>query len=106
MSPLQMAGEEIKEVKAKKAAEAANSLVDYFGEHRIYFNRSTLLKMDAILKKLREIWNDWMYKEELRRGDPDYTKMWGESWRKIDEELPALKQELEDEFKMVIGIKD
>lgn len=106
MSPLHMAGEETKEVKAQKAAEAANSLIDYFGEHRIYFNKSTLLKMDAILKKLREIWSDWMYREELGRGDPDYNKMWGESWRKITEELPALKQELEDEFKVMIGISD
>lgn len=106
MSPLQLSGEDLKEIKAQKAAESANDLLDYFGEHRIYFSNNLLDTMDKFLVKLREIWNDWKYKEDLTRADPEYVKAWGESWRKMQEDIPDLKLKLEHDFKEIIGVTD
>ena len=106
MSPLQLTGEKSKEEKAREAAEAANSFMKYFFYHKIYFDKNLADKIDSLLNKYWNIWIKFQYRIEMRDlGKPDI-----EEWIKIFEELktdiPVLKEDIEGEFRKIIGIKN
>jgi histidyl-tRNA synthetase len=103
MNIFQGAEELSKLEKGKIAANSANDFLDYLNENRIYLSESSEDKFDSINGKLKEVWAE----HQAARWDdknPDIQK-WVDSWKKIQEDVPAMNKEVRKEFRKIMGIK-
>ncbi|NOX67065.1 MAG: hypothetical protein GXO85_15035 [Chlorobi bacterium] len=90
--------------KKQDAADACNNVDDYFNEHRLYLDRVTADKAESILIKMKEAFINF---DTAQNGDdykPDATGFWRQANDQIKNEIPPLLEELESEFRTILGI--
>lgn len=103
MALFQPVGELSENEKAKIAAKDGNDFLDYYNENRIYFNKETCLVFDEINEKYKKAWIDFQFKDKIKaekREDDLYLK----SWRTVSEEIPKLREKIEDDFRKIMGV--
>ncbi len=100
---MQLAGEPTEDEKRKKFADSANDLLEYFEMNKIFFSKELASKVDSVLQKIREIWIDYQTRSYHDKSDISYLEIWGRAWKKIQEQLPVLKMEIEEEFRTIMG---
>ncbi len=90
--------------KKQDAADAYNNIDDYFNEHRLYLDRVTADKVESILIKIKEAFIDF---DTVQNGDDykhDTTGFWRQASDQIKNEIPPLLEELESEFRTILGV--
>jgi len=107
ISPLSDINDEVHELEKKRdAAEAAWQLTDYFEDNRIFFNESLAADFDNLLKEFNDIWVDFELVKDYKDNDRSQSlKVWTETWKRLNKEVPLLKTELEAKFRGVIGVE-
>ena len=90
--------------KKQKAADSYNDMKDYFYKNRIFLPRETADKAETLLITLRDILIEFdtaqMGNEEYK---PDTTGLWLQAHNRLQEEVPPVLEELENEFKELLG---
>jgi len=109
-SPMEMAGDLPKEKKLKIAGEAGEKFRDYYSKKRIYFNERISNLLDKINKEFISAWIDFtMYppgKDILGGRDAkEKWEWWIKAWKKVTEEIPRIKEEIEREFRELLGVR-
>jgi hypothetical protein len=100
------------------AMDKIRGLINYFDLNRIFFSKSTVVKVDAIFK---ESWEIIAQMRAVRRSASEanrYTKqntplpqsyvsasdLWDKAFERSHYQYKALKEELANEFRMLLGI--
>ena len=107
-SPAEWAGDLPKEEKLKIAGEAGEKFRYYYSTKRIYFNENINSLLDELNKEFIHAWIDFtMYppKKEILGGKDAKEKWewWIKAWKKVTEEIPPIKKEIEKEFGKILG---
>lgn len=111
LSPMQMAGDPSMEEKRKITAEAGNEFRDYYKRHKIYLSEKVSIILEDIDKIFTESWMDFTTFEVY---DPESTTLkstdkmnkWVGAWDKIRLNIPNLKNQLEKEFRELLGVNN
>lgn len=103
MAFFQPAGTKPENEKAKIAADDGNKLLDYYLQHKIYFDKETCKLTEDINEKFNKAWIDFQFKDQIKREKPA-DDLWTKSWKTITEEIPTIKEKLEDVFRGILGI--
>lgn len=94
--------------KLKKAAKnAANDLVNYYDENRIFFEEELAGDIDSLLSNFRSIWakSETSRISGILRDSKAAIDHWKSAFNQIQEKTPDLKKQLENKFRKIIGIE-
>lgn len=115
LHPFQSSGELPLTEKVGALATKFNELNDYFSPRRIYFQKSLSAKIDKLMEKSMGIFFDITTfpvdtKNQMYIHNPDGTKERAEYWKKArlihENEVRAVKLEIEDAFQKILGIEN
>lgn len=102
---LQEAGEPSMEEKGSIAGDAFNDFRTFFLEHRIWLEEDLC---DRIALLDRELFTSFIDFTTYRRDDPnvhkEYMEKWMATWKKTQEDIPALRQRIERQFREMLGV--
>ena len=90
--------------KKKQTADACNKADNYFNEHRIYLNQNTSEKLDLVFEKIKSAFISFDIAQPGEEYKPDQTGLWRESSKEIRKELSPLLEDLEREFRDLLGM--
>jgi hypothetical protein len=111
--PLQMAGEKKKNEKFILVAKEYNKFLKYYEHNKIFFKNELCELIDNIIDKLRDPILDYetylpAYEQSVevddRKNASDYHKELVNAWKKVKDEIPPIKEKLENEFRSLIGV--
>lgn len=111
--PLQLAGEPKKEEKFKIVVDKYNEFLKYYEHNKIFFSSQLCIMVDDIINKLRDPILDYetfypAWKESVevddRKNAHDFHKELTKAWGKIKDDIPPVKEKLENEFRSIIGV--
>lgn len=105
MALFQPAGTLPESEKAKIAAADGNKFLNYYTQHKIYFDKETCKLIEDINEKFRKAWIDFQFKDKIQKEKIE-DDLWMKSWKTITEEIPIIKEKLEDVFRDILGIKN
>lgn len=108
LKPLQEAGELNQTEKSNEAAKNANDLFDYYEDNRIFFEEKLAVEIDFLISAFHDAWNKFRYANEAREcgSHKEAVNERIAAWDQIKKEVPKVKNRLENEFRMIIGIKN
>lgn len=90
--------------KKKKASDIYNEMSAYFFENRIFLPRKTAEKTEKIVMGIRDVLIEFdtaqLGNKEYR---PDSTGLWVQAYKKLRDDIPPLLDDLEDDFKKILG---
>jgi len=90
--------------KKQKAAEIYNDMASYFYQNRLFLPKDTAAKAEKLIGTIREVLIEFdtaqMGNEEYK---PDETGLWREAYERLRDEVPPILEELEEEFKELLG---
>jgi len=90
--------------KKKKAVEIYNDMSAYFFENRIFLPHETAEKAEKLVMAIRDVLIEFdtaqMGNDEYK---PDQTGLWGQAFKRLRDEVPPILNELEHEFKELLG---
>lgn len=103
-----MSNEDIKKQEfdnVKKAEASGNKFLSYYSRHKLYFNIETCNLIDDIIKLLKESHFDFTFKYIFGNisAEMEYKNI-KTATNKIKEIVPDIKQKLEDNFRIIIGV--
>lgn len=99
----QGAGDMPVEEKGKIAVKNGNEFIDYYFSHKIYFDKETCKLIEDINKRFRTAWIDFQYKDSVPKEKVGYD-LWLKAWKSVDEEIPILRERVEDSFRKLLGV--
>jgi len=105
--PMERKGDPPKEDKLETAAESGNEFINFYMKNKIYFPSEICDTIEDLHEEMKSVYNKFgIYKPyESRPGDPQDPGEWLEMWKRVTEdEVPELKQELEDHFRELLGV--
>ena len=90
--------------KKEKASEVYNDMASYFYENRLFLPKTTAERAENLINTLKEILIEFdasqMGNDEYK---PDPSGLWKQSYQKLRDEVPPILEELEEEFKEILG---
>ncbi len=90
--------------KKEKASEVYNDMASYFYENRLFLPKTTAERAENLINTLKEILIEFdtsqMGNDEYK---PDPSGLWRQSYQKLRDEVPPILEELEEEFKEILG---
>jgi hypothetical protein len=90
--------------KKKKAADIYNDMSAYFFENRIFLPHETAEKAEKLVMAIRDVLIEFdtaqMGNDEYK---PDQTGLWVQAFKRLRDEVPPILNELEHEFKELLG---
>ena len=79
-------------------------MASYFYENRLFLPKTTAERAENLINTLKEILIEFdtsqMGNDEYK---PDPSGLWRQSYQKLKEEVPPILEELEEEFKEILG---
>jgi hypothetical protein len=100
----QQGGQSLME-KKQRAADVYNDMAAYFYENRIFLPREAAEKAETLISTLKEVLIEF---DAAQIGNdeykPDQTGLWRQSYKRLRDEVPPVLEELESEFKKILGI--
>ena len=108
VSPMQLAGEKPMKEKRKITAETGNEFRDFYRRNKIYFSKRVSDILGDMDKIFTESWIDFttfeIYDPESRTLKPtEKMENWVKVWDKIRIDIPQLRNQLEKEFRQILG---
>lgn len=104
VAPFQRGGQSLSE-KSQRVSDAYNETVHFFFQNKLFLPKSTAEKSEEVLEKLRHTLIDF---ETAQMGNdeykPDDTGLWVQAHKSIKDEIPPILDELETEFKNILGV--
>lgn len=109
--PLELTGQPKKEALLPKVTEAGNEFLNYYNKNRIYFSKRMCALIDKINKEFREMYVDWQVYQPHTLDAPDVNqddriRRWSEIWKKSEKDIPELREQIEEEFRTLLGVKE
>lgn len=102
MSPIQSANGPPENDRGNLAINKHSDFRYFYLKNRIFFDKNTCGITDKILDTFWLALIDFQYKDV---GSRERTAVWAKSWDTISKEIPKLREELEELFRDIIGIK-
>lgn len=101
------------ENEEQKRAERANNSIkefsNYYIQHKIYFSKGVVVKLDIIVESIKNIVLEFNYYKDLLKDDKD--KSWKELYEglkeiniKVNKEITLALADLENEFRDLLGV--
>jgi hypothetical protein len=88
------------QAKKDKAHRKLSELSLFFAQHRIYLSKAVCA---SIAKFIDAVATAAITFRIPTKGEPDNLEAWLNAWTKIQEAVPLLTTELEDEFRQILG---
>lgn len=88
--------------QVKSIIDMFNSLAGYYHKNRIYLPESICEKMDAVLGEMKSALNKNLIAR--RHSSARSLEMWDESWKAMQNDVPPLMKQLEQEFRKSIAL--
>lgn len=89
----------------RKAGDAGNNFLNYYSKNKFYFNSDTCLLIDEIIKLTKDSHNDlyskYIFGTISAEIDFEHFKS---ATKIIREKVPKVKEELEENFRKIIGV--
>ena len=109
-SPMQWAGDKPMKDKHAIAYEKGNDFRDFYRKNRIYLTPKVLEILDKMDKIFIHSWIDFttdrVYDNTSRESMPgERMERWVKVWNKMCDDIPALRKELEKEFRETLGVE-
>lgn len=108
VSLAEFSGEPSKTDKAKVLGEKAGEFMGYFARNRIYFNEELCEMVTALFKTVSgpaitfRVWLRVVEEKDSTGGE--YHKAWMAAWETMKNQVPPLRQALQDEFRALLGV--
>lgn len=90
---------------ADDAAIAFNEFTDYYYPHAIWLTEETCESINRIVSKLHEIYVDISFDVD-EKGFPRDKRLWLDSYKKLNEEVPQARRLLDKKFRALLGMED
>jgi len=106
-NPITFSGEPDKKEKVNKLAETAGTFRQYYNEHKIYFSKSFCKKIDSLWDKVFDATRKyafWVNREEFEGGINSF-EAWEKAWDVISKDSPDLLEQLQHEFRELLGVE-
>lgn len=111
LAPMQWAGEPPPEEKHRDAMNKLAEFFRFFDKHRIYLPAALCESLtELVMKVRRHVINFGVYVRFPDDSLNDHTrtqkeKAWAEGWDTIRNQIPQARQDLENEFRLLLGEK-
>ena len=112
MRPFQEIGEKPIEEKFKEAADAANNFVRFYKSNEILFTSKTCELFEKINGSFLKAWKDFRLSRQFGQAtSPELSQKLIEQemnayYETLLKEIPALKNELKDDFRKLLGVEN
>lgn len=103
INPIQLGSTEPEEKRRERTSLNARDFFTYYSEHKIYLDKETCNIIDTINDKYHRISIDFQFKDKIIPEKPE-NDLWLKSWKSLTEEIPPMRENLEDIFRKIIGI--
>ena len=109
LSPMEWTGEPGKQEKHNIAMDKLVELYRFFDKHRIYLPSELCDSLEALFMEVRQhVINFGVYVRFHEQSINDHTreqkeKVWNEGWDAIMNKVPLARQNLEQEFRVLLG---
>jgi uncharacterized membrane-anchored protein YhcB (DUF1043 family) len=97
-----------KDEKRRKAAESGNEFRNFYMKNKIYFPSEMCETIEDVDEEMHSIYTEFgiLKPYQSRPGDPQDPNQWLDSWKRLTEEdIPELKEELENHFRELLGVE-
>ncbi|WP_144925970.1 hypothetical protein [Halorubrum salsamenti] len=91
----------------KEAAESGTEFIKFYKKNKIYFPPDVCKTVEELQEEMSSIFAEFrIFKPyESGRHQPKDLDRWTEIWEKVSkEEVPELKQDLENQFRTLLGV--
>jgi hypothetical protein len=89
----------------RQAFASGKSLQEYFESNRIWFSQDICKKIEKFLMDLYRTLKEFQpVIVGIERGHPALDA-WEKAWKKISEDIPSLKKDIENEFRGILGVE-
>lgn len=104
VKPFVPTGDKSQEERRKIVGEAHKKFIEYYSRNRIFLSKVAVEKLDAINLASKKAFFDFFYSIEMTQasGVSDPNK-WNEIFGKVNKDMPAVLEELEGEFRKLLG---
>lgn len=90
--------------KKKRVSDVYNDMSSYYFENRLFLPRETAEKTEQLVMTLRDVLIEFdtaqMGNDEYK---PDKSGLWKQAYQRLRDEVPPILEELEGEFKDILG---
>jgi hypothetical protein len=97
-----------KEKKCKLLLDTFDSSRDFFGKHRIYFDKDCCAKIVSFMDKLSIAFGTLASfvegREAIKLDDDQEYEEWDKAMRIMEQEIPVVKNALEESFRELLGV--
>jgi len=89
---------------AEVSMQIAEELWGFFQENAIYFESGTCDKVRKVYEMFNAVWANALL-SSVEDGPPEQQKVgtWVRAWKSIHEEVPQLRQDIESDFRKLLG---
>lgn len=117
ITPMQWVGEKSKDEKKKMASVDYSKFIDYYTKNKIFFQKPICKIIDEIDQEVKKAFTDFTlypsYPTEKAppsifnaRDQKKRIELWQKAWDNISQKIPVLKEQLEDEFRIILGVDE
>jgi len=109
LSPMEWAGEPKKDEKHRSAMTKVIEFYRFFDKHRIYLPEDVCQSLEKLLMDVRShvihfgVYVKYHDSSINDRTREDKSKAWTEGWDAIKNQVPFARQQLENEFRLLLG---
>ena len=97
------AGDKPREERRKIALDAHSALREYYPRKIIYIPKDTADKLEAIDMELVKTFNEFSYTVDFQKQDTVDAMKWYKIFEKMRDEMKQALNDLEDEFRKLLG---
>lgn len=97
-------GDKSREERRQISVDAHNAFREYYPKKLIYLPKLTADKIETINSELIKTFNEFFWTVDRKKNNGD-TDKWGEIFDKMNGEILDTLQDLEDEFRKLLGDK-
>ena len=95
---------ESQENKRQNATDAFNSFIDYYIPNKLFLSMLAVEKIDEINKIFKEEFSKFsLFVENEMAGEENKLEIWNKIDTKVSQEIPIILNELENEFRRLLG---
>ena len=106
MSPWDFTGQPNRDERGVQAMYAVQALIGYFDAHRIWLSEETATKGENLVGKIRVTFNSFAISRAAGGQEEHYHEQLVTSWIDSSKELPALRVDLEKDFRRLLGVSE
>lgn len=89
----------------QRVSEMGNDFVNFCLKKRIFFNSITNKLIDNLNKEIFKSYLDYTAYPDDDKSNGRF-ELWRNSWTRISEDVPKLTEQIENEFKIILGVRE